>query len=261
METPLAVTSDRRKPPMKSMTARTILPFALMVLTSDCFAQDPTPRPPATPLPGDANNDGFVDEEDLLLFHENWHTGTNLQADLVAIGLPGLRGGAQQIGLVRIKPAGHSFQMGSTETERGRTPDEGPVHTVTFRYDFYMGETEITQAQWKALMGTNPASDLGLDPKGVGDNYPVYYVSWNDIAGHDGFLDRLNELGHGAFRLPSEAEWEYACRAGSTTRFSFGNSLGCNDECQNCNAAKGVIFIEKRADYMWYCGNNNPEGS
>jgi formylglycine-generating enzyme required for sulfatase activity len=148
--------------------------------------------------------------------------------------------------------------MGSTDTERGRNPDEGPVHQVTIGYDFYLGETEVTQGQWEAVMGYNAAthSPEGTpwpNTYGVGRDYPVYYVSWDDCQA---FRTALNALGQGTFRLPSEAEWEYACRAQTLTRFSFGDSLGCADGCENCDAAKIIIFVESRFDSMWYCGNS-----
>jgi formylglycine-generating enzyme required for sulfatase activity len=158
--------------------------------------------------------------------------------------------------MVRI-PAG-SFLMGSPDTERSRDGDEGPVHEVTIDYDFYMGEKEVTQGQWEAVMGYNAATHTQEGTPypttfGVGRDYPVYKVSWNDCQA---FIAALNALGQGTFRLPSEAEWEYACRAGSTTRFYFGNSLGCADGCENCDAAKIIIFVESRFDSMWYCGNS-----
>jgi formylglycine-generating enzyme required for sulfatase activity len=138
--------------------------------------------------------------------------------------------------------------MGSPDTERGREINEGPVHQVTIGYDFYLGETEVTQAQWEAVMGSNPARDSG-----EGNDYPVYNVSWDDCQA---FIAALNALGQGTFRLPSEAEWEYACRAGSITRFYFGDSLNCSsDGCVDCDVAKGVIFIEMRSEYMWFCAN------
>jgi formylglycine-generating enzyme required for sulfatase activity len=125
---------------------------------------------------------------------------------------------------------------------------------VTIDNDFYMGETEVTQLQWEAVMGSNPATGAG-----EGNDYPVYNVSWDDCQA---FLAALNALGQGTFRLPSEAEWEYACRAGTTTRFYFGDSLGCLDGCENCSTTKGEIFIERRGHFMWFCGssgnNTNP---
>ena len=143
-------------------------------------------------------------------------------------------------------PAG-SFQMGSPASERGRYDDEGPVHTVNIRYDFYMGKYEVTQAQWKAVMPTNPARRYG-----VGDNYPVSHISWDQCRE---FIGKLKQLGlPGTFRLPSEAEWEYACRAGSQTRFYFGDSLDSEDACQNCDTG---TLPGKRSDYMRYCGSKD----
>ncbi|MCA9446748.1 MAG: formylglycine-generating enzyme family protein, partial [Candidatus Omnitrophica bacterium] len=84
--------------------------------------------------------------------------------------------------------------------------------------------------------------------------YPIFNVSWSDCQA---FAAALTSLGRGTFRLPTEAEWEYACRAGSTTRFYFGNSLFCADECENCDTAKGTIFIERRLDFMWFCAGQN----
>ncbi len=160
---------------------------------------------------------------------------------------------ARPMKLVRI-PAG-SFEMASPVSERDRIPYEGPVHKVTINYDFYMGETEVTQAQWKAVMGSNPVIDHGFPPRGYGNDYPVYYVSWDDCQT---FLSVLNSKGQGTFRLPSEAEWEYACRAGTKTRFYFGNSLECDDECTDCAAG---IFPGNRSDFMWFCGNNSIDGN
>jgi len=153
-------------------------------------------------------------------------------------------------------PAG-SFLMGSTNTEISRDSDEGPIHEVTLGYEFYMGETEVTQGQWEAVMGYNatthsPEGSPLPVTYGVGADYPIYNVSWNDCQG---FISALNASEQGNFRLPSEAEWEYACRAGTTTRFYFGDSLGCSDRCGNCDAAK-IIVVDQRSDYMWFCGNS-----
>ncbi len=109
--------------------------------------------------------------------------------------------------LVRI-PAG-TFMMGS---ESGDS-DEKPVHEVTISKDFYLGKYEVTQAQWQAVMGSNP-SHFG------GNNLPVDSVSWNDC---EKFITKLNQMYHGTFRLPTEAEWEYACRAGTTTDYYWEN--------------------------------------
>jgi PelA/Pel-15E family pectate lyase len=155
--------------------------------------------------------------------------------------------GEVKLEMVRI-PAG-SFQMGSSKKERGRSSDEGPAHKVTINYDFYIGKYEVTQAQWKAITGTNPVYRCG-----IGDNYPVSHISWNQCQA---FMNKLNQFGKGIFRLPSEAEWEYACRAGKRERFYFGDSLEAGDICEDCGAGK---MPGMRSDYMWYCGNNSRWG-
>lgn len=110
-------------------------------------------------------------------------------------------------------PAG-TFMMGSPEDEQDRDSDEGPQHQVTITEPFYMGIYEVTQAQWEAVMGANPSYFLGDTSR------PVERVSWYDCQE---FVTELNTMGLGTFRLPTEAEWEYACRAGSTTRFPWGD--------------------------------------
>jgi formylglycine-generating enzyme required for sulfatase activity len=103
-------------------------------------------------------------------------------------------------------PAG-TFAMGSASTEA--LPDQKPVHAITISRGFWLGKTEVTQGLWKAAMGSNPANFQS------GDNYPVEQVSWDDCQR---FIAKLNQLtGKNSFRLPTEAEWEYACRAGTTS--------------------------------------------
>ena len=135
-------------------------------------------------------------------------------------------------------PAG-TFQMGSPDTEKGRSWDEGPVHEVKISEGFYLGKYEITQGEWEAVMGDNPSyystGDAGDDRR------PVESVSWDDLQR---FISHLNDAaGDSLYRLPSEAEWEYACRAGSSTPWSFGNSES------------------ELTKYAWYEGNNSPEGT
>jgi formylglycine-generating enzyme required for sulfatase activity len=112
-------------------------------------------------------------------------------------------------------PAGE-FLMGSPNSDHDADADEKPEHQVRIRQPFYLGKYEVTQEQWEAVMGDNPSRFQS--PKN-----PVEQVSWYDCQD---FLERLNEKyrSMGAtFRLPTEAEWEYACRAGSSTRWSFGD--------------------------------------
>ena len=113
-----------------------------------------------------------------------------------------------------IKPG--RFRMGSAPNETKRDADEGPQSEVEITRGFYLGTYEVTQQQWQAVMGDNPAAfQQGDDPQ----SRPVESVSWNDCAE---FVQRLTALGVGKFRLPTEAEWEYACRAGTTASFSWG---------------------------------------
>ncbi len=109
-------------------------------------------------------------------------------------------------------PAG-TFMMGSPSTEPGRDSDE-VQHQVTLTNDFYMQTTEVTQKQWRDVTGTSPSYFSAC-----GDNCPVEYVTWNDVQL---FITEMNKKGEGTYRLPTEAEWEYAARAGSTTAFYNG---------------------------------------
>ena len=110
-------------------------------------------------------------------------------------------------------PAG-TFMMGSPESEPGHAAKE-LLHKITFSHPFYMSVTEVTQAQYEAVMGKNPS-------KFRGDRYPVENVSWYDAAE---FCRKLSEKEGKTYHLPTEAQWEYACRAGTTTPFSFGNTI------------------------------------
>jgi len=123
-------------------------------------------------------------------------------------------------------PAG-TFQMGSNDSDVYES--EKPVHTVRMTQPFYLGKYEVTQGQWQAVMGNNPSMFTG-DP-----NRPVEQVSWDDVQA---FIRRLNSReGAATYRLPTEAEWEYAVRAGTTTRWSFGDDAS------------------QLGRYAWYDGN------
>lgn len=129
------------------------------------------------------------------------------------------------------------FLMGSPEDEPGRYTGENP-HTVNLTDPFYMQTTEVTQGQWMSLMKNNPASQ-----KGCGDSCPVEQVSWDDVQG---FIQKLNQKeGTDTYRLPTEAEWEYACRAGSRSAFPSGNITALQCELDPHLDAIG-----------WYCYNS-----
>jgi len=125
-----------------------------------------------------------------------------------------------------------SFMMGSPSSESGRDNDE-KQHRVTLTRGFYMQTTEVTQGQWVEVMGTKPWSGEKYVRDDPGN--PAAYVSWNNCRD---FIRKLNQMeGGNKYRLPTEAEWEYACRAGSSTRFCFGDS------------------DSRLGDYAWYDKN------
>ena len=116
-----------------------------------------------------------------------------------------------------VRVDGGTFQMGATSEQQGPGSDEKPVHKVTLS-TYYIGETEVTQALWEAVMGNNPSYFKGRKK-------PVEKVSWNDCQK---FVRRLSQLTGRNFRLPTEAEWEYAARGGNKSRgfqYSGGNNL------------------------------------
>ena len=121
-----------------------------------------------------------------------------------------------------------TFTMGATSEMKALNSDEKPTHQVTLTNDYYIGKTEVTQALWKAVMGNNPSYFKG-------DNLPVENVSWDDCQK---FISKLNSLTGQNFRLPTEAEWEFAARGGNNSnhyQYSGSNELG---------------------DVAWYDGNS-----
>ncbi|MBO4281808.1 MAG: SUMF1/EgtB/PvdO family nonheme iron enzyme [Bacteroidales bacterium] len=112
------------------------------------------------------------------------------------------------VSFVMVTVQGGTFSMGATYEQAGYSyEDEEPVHKVTVG-DFAMGKFEVTQALWKAVMGSNPSFYIG-------DNLPVECVSWHECQE---FIRRLNQLTGQQFRLPTEAEWEYAARGGRLSK-------------------------------------------
>jgi formylglycine-generating enzyme required for sulfatase activity len=133
------------------------------------------------------------------------------------------------IGMAFVRIPAGSFMMGTADNDPNAEDDEKPIHRVTISQPFYLGKYEVTQKEWGAVMGNNPS-------KFKGQSNPVEYVSWNNVQT---FIKRLNQKeGTNKYRLPTEAEWEYAARAGTTTLFSFGD-----DE-------------ERLGQYEWYEDNS-----
>ncbi len=197
---------------MKKMLATIIL---TLITTAPLFAQ--------APHDADTNGDFVISHEEMLRVTELWKTGA-YHIDSNGNFVPGsgkriitvklaLPADAKPLEMVLIDPG--TFMMGSPSTEIDRRTDERQ-HEVTLTKEFYIGKYEVTQGQWTSVMGSNPTASY--IPKGP--NYPQDNVSWNDTQN---FLKKLNEMGQGHFRLPTEAEWEYACRAGTTTRFYWGD--------------------------------------
>ena len=184
------------------------------------FNGDPPPPPPSLVCGSDPT-------EDQLSCESFWVCGTGNFLN--------------SLGLKMLLVAAGEFKMGSPITERGRYPDEH-LHDVVITCPFYMGETEVTQEQFLKIMGLNPSYANGLNG---GINYgtlltrPVDNVTWFDAVE---FCRRLSVKEGRKYRLPYEAEWEYACRAGTRTRFWFGDLLDCRDECcLECPSADAFI--------------------
>ena len=134
-------------------------------------------------------------------------------------------------------PAGN-FLMGSPEDELERLDREGPQHEVTLR-QFFLAKYPVTQAQWRIVAGwPQVEQELERDPSNFkGDLHPVEQVSWHDAVE---FCARLAQHTNRPYRLPTEVEWEYACRAGTTTPFHFGETIS--------------------TDYANYCGEDRTIG-
>ncbi|NER32922.1 MAG: SUMF1/EgtB/PvdO family nonheme iron enzyme [Oscillatoria sp. SIO1A7] len=136
---------------------------------------------------------------------------------------------------------GGTFKMGSPDTEKQRHKDEGPQHLVTVA-PFFMGKFMVTQAQWRAVAAL-PEVNFALNPNpsnNQGDFLPVEGVTWDEAME---FCARLYQKTGRNYRLPTEAEWEYACRAGTTTPFHFGETI--NPDLANYNATHSYGFGPK----------------
>jgi eukaryotic-like serine/threonine-protein kinase len=149
------------------------------------------------------------------------------------------------VDLKMVKIPGGKFMMGSPESEKDRRDSESPQHQVTVP-EFYLGQTLVTQAQYQAIMGNNPSNFKG------NDKLPVEEVSWLDAVA---FCEKLSQKTKRTYRLPSEAEWEYACRAGTNTPYAFGETINPSVVNYNGNYPYGGAT---RGEYR---GKTTPVGS
>jgi eukaryotic-like serine/threonine-protein kinase len=127
------------------------------------------------------------------------------------------------VSLTMVKIPAGKFMMGSSASEKNRDGDESPQHQVTLK-EFYMGQTLVTQGQWQSIMSNNPSHFNG------NNKLPVDSVNWLEAKD---FCQKLSQKTGHTYRLPSEAEWEYACRAGTMTPFAFGETI--TSAVVNCN--------------------------
>lgn len=137
------------------------------------------------------------------------------------------------IGMVLIPVPAGEFQMGSPESDRAAQPVEKPQHLVKITEPFYLGAYEVTQQQYEKVMGARPWQ--GKDHVQEGPDHAATYVDWNNAVE---FCRKLSEQEEGGYHLPTEAQWEYACRAGTTTAYSFGDD------------------VSKLEEYAWYSKNS-----
>jgi formylglycine-generating enzyme required for sulfatase activity len=176
---------------------------------------DHEPDPPAPePAPPGLHSHSFrLETARIVRAGNGWEVQRQpLQVEGALVDL----GNGVSLPLMRI-PAG-AFLMGSPADVQGRYDDEAPQHRVRVG-EFWMGQTAITQAQWRAVMHSNPSR---FKDQPDSDQRPVEQVSWRDAMA---FCRRLSERSGRRFTLPSEAQWEYACRAGTTTPFHFGETI------------------------------------
>ena len=218
--------------------------------------------------PADTDNNGVIEESEFEAYNNAWrtnadwpkHSGPVPKDYLTRAGYISLNGGkyidsggdmpmcwmpgeniptdifTNSIGMTFVPIPAGQFKMGSPASELGRADNE-VQHDVILTKSFFMQTTEVTQGQWIEIMGENPSNF-----KSCGNDCPVEQVSWDDIQG---FITKLNQKeGVNTYRLPTEAEWEYAARAGTSSALYNGN-ITVTDCSMDSNLDK----------IAWYCGN------
>jgi len=181
--------------------------------------RQPEPPPPKTPAPKVSSNTLKTVQFETVTVNSTGQITKRSQSQ----GQVFTETIAKDITLEMMAIPGGSFVMGSPNTETRRYQYEGPQHPVNVS-PFFLGKYQVTQAQWRAVAGLPKVKiDLNPNPSGFkGDNLPVESISWDDATE---FCLRLSELSGHSYRLPSEAQWEYACRARTTTPFYFGDTV------------------------------------
>ena len=153
-------------------------------------------------------------KEEITLIEESYKNQPSLSASTVTIPVK------DGVSIEMIKVEAGTFMMGATPEMEIPDDDEKPVHQVTLTNDYYIGKYEVTQALWQTVMESNPSSFKG-------NNLPVEQVSWNDCQE---FIGKLNSITGRKFRLPTEAEWEYAARGGKKSRgYQYSGSSNISD--------------------------------
>jgi formylglycine-generating enzyme required for sulfatase activity/uncharacterized caspase-like protein len=173
---------------------------------------------PQTPLYGDIRMTGHEMGDFLLVPKELQHVGLSrleTEGDFPSFATRGDYFTDPITGMELVYIPKGCFQMGSAPNEKDRDTDEGPLHEVCVA-SFWMGKYEVTQGQWKKIMGYNSANFK------KGNDYPVETVSWGNAQE---FISKLNQQSGKKYRLPTEAEWEYAARAGTSFKYSGGDNL------------------------------------
>ncbi len=189
----------------------------------------------------DLDGNGSVDFPDFILFTKQF--GEGMPEAEITVSLP--RGA--KLEMVWIQPG--RFLMGSPIYEPGRNEDEGPRHEVTLTRGFYLGKYEVTQIQWESVMNTRPWLVGSTSEVSGRANFPANRMRWHEVQS---FVQRLNELeSTDVYRLPTEAEWEYACRAGTSTPWSFGeDSSRIADYARyNENSRTAIVLDDGRTVY------------
>ncbi|MEG4801659.1 bifunctional serine/threonine-protein kinase/formylglycine-generating enzyme family protein [Microcoleus sp. ARI1-B5] len=200
--------------------------------------RQPEPPSPTTPAPKESSNPLKTVKFETVTVNSTGQI-TNRRQSQAQVFTETI---AKGITLEMIGIPGGSFVMGSPNTEAERSKNEGSQHTITVA-PFFLGKYEVTQDQWRAVAGLAKVKiDLNPNPSHFkGNNLPVEQVSWNEATE---FCARLSRLTRRNYRPPSEAEWEYACRAGTTTPFYFGETITTDlVNCRNYpddSAQKGI---------------------